>query len=158
MADLQSDEAARLRRSVRRLARVLNTTSADDGLTQTQSAVLGLIAARGPIGVRDVLDVEKLNPTMLSRVIGQLSDAGLVQRRPHPEDLRVVLFEPTADGRQAHDLSNARRAALVADGLDRLSDQQRSALTEALGALEALADAVEENAQTPRTGRVGPRR
>ena len=80
------DDAAaiRLRRVISKLARELNASSTGAGLTPSQASVLGLIVARGPIGLGELSELERLNPTMLSRVIGKLYSAGLIVRSPIP--------------------------------------------------------------------------
>ncbi len=149
MTDIDGEDAVRLRRVVRRLGRSLNTTATDEGLTQTQTAVLGSVAAHAPVSVSQLLELEHLNPTMLSRVIGQLQQHGLVRRRPHPNDLRAVLFEPTDAGRLLHQRVQAQRAALVLEGIACLTARERRALHAALPALESLAAAVRSTPRLP---------
>ena len=48
MLDVES--ATHLRGVVSRIARRLNASATSEGLTPTQASVLGLIAARGPLG------------------------------------------------------------------------------------------------------------
>jgi hypothetical protein len=43
----------RLRGVISRLARQLNETSTDEGLTPTQYSVLGLVRSRGPLGLAE---------------------------------------------------------------------------------------------------------
>ena len=88
MLDVES--ATQLRGVVMRIARRLNASATSEGLTPTQASVLGLIAARGPLGLAQLAELEGLNPTMLSRVIGALTSAGLIVRTPDPADLRPV--------------------------------------------------------------------
>ena len=67
---MDDDGAIRLRRVIGKLARQLNASSTGAGLTPSQASVLGLIVARGPMSLADLGELEGLNPTMLSRVIG----------------------------------------------------------------------------------------
>lgn len=142
VAEIGVDEAVRLRGAVNRLARLFNATATDEGLTPTQASVLGSISAHAPVGVADLVELEHINPTMLSRVITVLGDAGLVRRRQHPEDLRAALFEPTPQGRKVHQRVKAQRAELVLKGIAHLPAADQEALRAALSALEALARAV----------------
>jgi DNA-binding MarR family transcriptional regulator len=136
------DDAISLRRSVSKLARKFNATATDEELTPTQASVLGLIATRGPIGVAELVELEHINPTMLSRVVGRLDEAGLVLRQQHPDDLRAALFEATAKGRRTHERVKAQRANLVLHGIAALPADQQAALRAALPALESLAEAM----------------
>ena len=70
---------ARLRGVIGKLARKLNDTSTGEGLTPTQYSVLGLVRKRGPLGLAELTDLEGLNPTMLSRVVGRLLELELIR-------------------------------------------------------------------------------
>jgi len=137
---MDDDGAIRLRRVVGKLARQLNTSSTGAGLTPSQASVLGLIVARGPLGLSELSDLERLNPTMLSRVVSKLHGMGLIDRIPDPADLRSASVVSTAEGKRIDQQIKARRAAAVSECLTHLSADQVASLTEALPALEALAE------------------
>jgi DNA-binding MarR family transcriptional regulator len=113
---MDDDGAIRLRRVIGKIARQLNSSSTGAGL----------------------------NPTMLSRVIGRLQELELISRIPDPADLRSASVASTAAGQQVDQEIKARRAAAVAKNLEQLTDAQVRALTEALPALEALAEAMRQ--------------
>ena len=136
---VDSETVTRLRQVIARLARRLNASATSEGLTPTQASVLALIAGRGPLTHSALAELEGLNPTMLSRVVGKLDDAGLIRRVPNPVDLRSVSVEITRKGRSANERIKAQRAAVVSACLDRLPADQAAILVEALPALEALA-------------------
>jgi DNA-binding MarR family transcriptional regulator len=137
---MDADGVARLRAAVGRLDRRLNTAaSQESGLTPTQVWVLASIVRHGSVGISELAAKEGVNPTMLSRVIGKLDDAGLIRRVPDPVDKRAALIEPTAAGRRAKERINQRRTALLAERLAALTKDQDDALAAALPALEALA-------------------
>jgi DNA-binding MarR family transcriptional regulator len=139
---VDADEAVRLRRAISRLARQFNTSATDEDLTPTQASVLALIVGRGPIGVAELVQLEHINPTMLSRVVGALADAGAISRTPDPNDLRSIRVEVTEHGRTIHERIKAKRAAAVSAGLEHLTTAEQSDLVNALRALEHLADAL----------------
>jgi DNA-binding MarR family transcriptional regulator len=136
---MDDDGAIRLRRVIGKLARELNSSSTGAGLTPSQASVLGLIVARGPLGLGELGDLEGLNPTMLSRVISRLQGLGLIDRIPDPADLRSASVVSTAAGRRVDREVKARRAAAVSRCLELLPPQQVDLLTTALPALEELA-------------------
>ena len=136
---MDTDEVIRLRRSIGHLARQLNTSATDEGLTPTQASVLGLVTGRGPIGLPELARLEHLNPTMLSRVVGRLDEEGLISRTPDPDDLRSITVEVTAQGRDTHTRIKAQRAEAVSRAVRRLPADERAALISALDALEHLA-------------------
>jgi DNA-binding MarR family transcriptional regulator len=142
---VDAEAVTRLRRVIGRLARLLNASSSGEGLTPTQASVLGLVAYRGPLGLAELTELEGLNPTMVSRLVSKLDADGLVRRRPDPADQRVVLLEATDAGRQTHQRILEARTETVAKILDGLSPDVGDALTEALPALEALAEGLRTN-------------
>src|ERR1700759_5223012 len=92
---LDAETAARLRAVVGKLARRLNSLARGAGLTPSQLSTLGVIARQGPIRLSELAEIESMNPTMVSRVVGALDDAGLVRRKADPEDRRAGLLEVT---------------------------------------------------------------
>jgi DNA-binding MarR family transcriptional regulator len=131
----------RLRAVIGRLARQLNDASTGEGLTPTQYSVLALVRTRGPLGLTELIDLEGLNPTMLSRVIRVLDDSGLIQRLPDPSDLRAARVQITPDGERVHERIRERRTRVLIDCLDRLPAQTAATLLAAVPAMEALAEA-----------------
>ena len=137
---MDAEDAVRLRRAIARVARQLNTSATDEGLTPTQASVLALIVGHGPVGLPDLQRLEHLNPTMLSRVVGRLDELGLIDRSPDPDDLRSVSVSVTASGRKVHTRIKAQRADAVSQAATRLSEREQRALINALDALDHLAD------------------
>jgi DNA-binding MarR family transcriptional regulator len=137
---VDAEDAVRLRRAIARVARQLNTSATDEGLTPTQASVLALIVGHGPVGLPELLRLEHLNPRMLSRVLGRLEELGLIDRSPDPDDLRSVSVSVTPDGRAVHARIKEQRAAAVSNAATRLSGSDQRALIDAVDALDHLAD------------------
>jgi DNA-binding MarR family transcriptional regulator len=144
MARMDDEGAIRLRRVIVKVARQLNAWSTGEGLTPSQASVLGLIVARGPMSLSDLGELERINPTMLSRVIGRLAEMRLIDRIPDPADLRSVSVAATAAGRSVDKQVKTRRAAAVARCLALLPTSDVAALTAALPALENLAETMRQ--------------
>ncbi|MFZ2526072.1 MAG: MarR family transcriptional regulator [Rhodococcus sp. (in: high G+C Gram-positive bacteria)] len=135
-----TDEIARLRVTFGKIARrVDRRSSGEDGLTRTQFSLLSTVARHNEIGVRELADIEGLNPTMLSRMLGKLEDADLLTRSPAADDKRVVLARITEAGRERFLHLREVRTALFAENLNALSDEHSETIRLALPALEALA-------------------
>jgi DNA-binding MarR family transcriptional regulator len=135
---MDEETVDRLRNAVMRIGRWLRTASADEGLTTTQSGVLATLVREGPMRAGDLAEAEAINPTLLSRVLGHLEEAGLVARGADPEDARCTVVSATAAGGRLLGRLRARRAALLVAGLERMPDDRLAALREALPALEDL--------------------
>jgi DNA-binding MarR family transcriptional regulator len=130
---------ARLRGVISKLARQLNATSTDEGLTPTQYSVLGLIAVRGPLGLTELTELEGLNPTMLSRVVRKLDDEGLISRRTDLSDQRAARVQVTPAGTEVHQRIRAQRTQVLYDCLERLPAEVTDELLRAVPMLEAVA-------------------
>ena len=81
-----------------RLSRRLRPTEAAGSLTATEVDVLVAAERRGPIRLSNLAGFAGLNPTMLSRLVPKLEEAGLVRRLADEEDRRVCRVEATARG------------------------------------------------------------
>jgi DNA-binding MarR family transcriptional regulator len=138
--ELDIDEVARLRIALARISRAVDRMSAEAGFTRTQLSVLGTVARLKSVGMGELADIEGLNPTMLSRVVGQLEEAGLISRGSDETDRRSVRVRPTAAGRSLHLKLRKRRTDVFVRQLAALPTGQAGDLLDALPALEALAD------------------
>jgi DNA-binding MarR family transcriptional regulator len=146
--DEPAELPVRLRSLIGRLARRLRSTEAGAGLTPTQRSVLFAVVRSSPVGLSELADREGLNPTMLSRVIASLADAGLVRRLLDPSDRRVALAEATAEGRRLRDSMRRERSDVLAAHLTGLSAAQRQTIEAALPALEALVESLGSSSVT----------
>jgi DNA-binding MarR family transcriptional regulator len=147
---MDSDTVIRLRRVVLKLARQLNAASREEGLTPTQASVLGITTMRGPLTLAELTEIEGINPTMLSRVIGKLDEYGLLKRLRDPDDFRAAWVEVTPKGRSVYERIRSQRSVVITEAVTGLPDGQQAALLAALPALENLAEDLRD---TVRRGR-----
>lgn len=140
MTKMLDEDVSRLRVALARIARLVDRQVAGDGMTRTQLSVLGTVARLKSVGVGDLADVEGLNPTMLSRIIGKLEEAGLVTRSPGVVDRRAVQVQVTAAGTALHQRLRRERTALLEERLAQLPVEQARAVLACVPALEALAE------------------
>jgi DNA-binding MarR family transcriptional regulator len=139
-AAVEPEPTARLRAAIGRLSGRLRPTVAGSRLTPSQILVLFTIVRMGPLRLSDVAAIESLNPTMLSRFIGQLTDAGLIRRTADPDDRRAALVEATAQGRRLRERIHRERTRALETYVDELDESQREILWRALPVLEELAE------------------
>jgi len=144
--EFHSEEVARLRIALARISRMVDRASADAGYTRTQLSVLGAVVRLGEVGMTDLAELEGLNPTMLSRVVGKLEAACLITRGTGAADRRAVLVRPTPAGRALHLRLRKRRTELFVRQLAQLPPGQAAELLAALPALEGLADRMHADA------------
>jgi DNA-binding MarR family transcriptional regulator len=139
---IDTETPARLRAVVGKLSRRVNGSTRGETMTPSQLSVLGSVARQGPLRLSDLAELETLNPTMLSRIVANLDESGLVHRRCDPEDRRAGLVEVTAAGRRTYDRLKAQRAKVLLDGLHELDPRDVAAVEAALPALEHLIEAL----------------
>jgi len=137
---MDDDTVIRLRRVALRLARQLHAASVGEGLTPTQASVLGVATTRGPLSLAELTEIEGLNPTMLSRVVGKLDSFGLIRRLRDPDDSRAARVEVTPEGQRVYQRITAQRSAIISECVAGLPADQEAALVAALPALENLAE------------------
>jgi DNA-binding MarR family transcriptional regulator len=146
-ADVDNPDVARLRVAIDKLSRRLRPTEAGAGLTPSQTSVLFTVVRRGPIGLAEVAEIERINPTMLSRIVAELCNAGLISREPDPEDRRAARVRATAAGQRMRKRIHRERANELQRHIATLDARQRRALGDALPVLEALAERIPRTSQ-----------
>jgi DNA-binding MarR family transcriptional regulator len=143
---LDVDTATRLRVAIGRLSRRLRTTAAGAaaGLTPTRISVLLSVVRNGPVRLSALAATEGLNPTMLSRVISDLVEAGLVTRTSDDGDRRAAWAEATAAGRKLAERMRRERTDALNQALAGLSAGERDLIEQSLPALEGLAEQLKD--------------
>ncbi len=139
-AGFDGEDVARLRIALGRISRLLDRQSRGRELTRTQSSVLATVGRRGPLRLSELAESEGLNPTMLSRIVAKLEQAGLLHRSPDPDDGRAARVELTTEGIELNRRQRAERTQLLTDRLAALPGSRAAELLAALPALESLAD------------------
>jgi DNA-binding MarR family transcriptional regulator len=136
---VDAETVTRLRTVVCQLSRRLNVSTPSIDLTPSQISVLATINAAGPIGVGDVAVYEGLNATMVSRIVGRLADAGLIDRTPDEQDRRVARVSITGAGKRMLVRIRAERSRALLDAIEAMEAGEAATLIDALPALESLA-------------------
>jgi DNA-binding MarR family transcriptional regulator len=81
-----------------------------------------------------------MRPQSMAQTVREAEAAGLVTRRPDPDDGRRALVELTDDGRTTLRAARAAREDWLAQALDaELDAREREVVREALGLLDRLA-------------------
>ncbi len=133
------DEVANLRAAVLVLARRLRREVATDGLSSTETAVLGHLQRCGPMTPGQLAKAEYVRPPSMTRVIEILEQRDLVRRDPHPTDGRQLLVSLTGNARDYIEASRELRTQWLLERLDQLDDADRAAIAQATEALRRLA-------------------
>jgi DNA-binding MarR family transcriptional regulator len=147
--------------------RSLGTTAEDTTLAQYRALVV--LASRGPRRMVDLARALEVTAPTAGRMCDRLLRKGLIRRHRARADRREVQVSITAAGRAVVDGATARRRALLAEILGRLTPAQQSAVARALEAFAAAAGEVPDSrwpadagdaspdGQSPAVAAAGPR-
>jgi DNA-binding MarR family transcriptional regulator len=138
---------ARLRIAVARMARRLRPTAAAGSLTSAEVDMLVVAEKHGPARMSDLASFCGLNPTMVSRMVPKLEQAGFLRRQADPTDGRVWRVEATKKAHTLLERVRSERNDALSKLLDDLDDYEREAIAAATPVLEKLAERLQT--QTP---------
>ena len=141
--------SARLRIAVARMARWLRPTAAAGALTATEVDLLVVAERRGPARMSDFAAFCGVNPTMLSRMVPKLEEAGLLSREVGPVDKRVCLIAATKKARALLARVRSEREDALSRLLEELDEPERRAIAAATPALEKLAERLRDPGPAP---------
>ena len=113
--------------------------------TLAQYRALVVLASRGPQRMVDLASALTVTPSTAGRMCDRLLRKGLIRRHRARADRREVQVSITAAGRAVVDQATAKRRALLAAILSRLTAEQRSQVAGALIAFAAAAGEVPDS-------------
>ncbi len=135
--------ANRLRPVLLKLNRELRREIHSLGVTGGQVALLVQIKYHAGIGMRELAALERISVPGMSKFVGRLEEAGLVQRDPVPGDQRRVGLSLTAAGHKVLRSVKSKRTAWLSARLRQLDPHELEAVD---AAIEPLAHLLEETA------------
>ena len=133
-SDLDLELAELFSHSARRLRRDSAAQLAPLGLTMAQSRILRLVAD-GPLRMADIAGRMDVVPRTVTPMVDGLAEAGLVDRRPDPDDRRSVLVALSPAGRGLLDRLDAARRTSAEQVFGELHQRERKELLLLLGRL-----------------------
>lgn len=141
-----TDSAARLRMAIVRTSRRLRQEAmgAVGELTPTSAAALVTVERCGPLTPSELAEIERVKRPTATRTLRVLSEAGLVERAPDPEDGRSALVSITAAGRERLRRMRRRKNAYLAR-------RMRDLPPDDVETLERAAEILEEILEQPRS-------
>jgi DNA-binding MarR family transcriptional regulator len=106
-------------------------------ISLTHLNVLSILEAKGALSTSGVADALDISVASATGVVDRMEARGLVKRRRHPEDRRVVLVEPAAGARKVFGDIDTRRRKGLAKILSKLTDAELEGLLTGHRALRA---------------------
>jgi len=138
MEDTAVRAAHELRSVFSRLRRLLRDVASPDGLTPSQTSVIGALAKQDATAAT-LAAAERVRPQSMAATLAALEQQGLVVRRADPDDGRrqLVSLSDAGQARLAGDRA-ARQEWLASELAQRYSEEERRTLLTALSLLERL--------------------
>jgi DNA-binding MarR family transcriptional regulator len=130
-----ADVVARLRRALRRSVRV---DVPFESLSVAQVELMQYLAENPGLRASDLADRLLLAPTTISTLLNLLLSKEIVERRPDASDRRAWHLHLTATGIQQLTAWQASNEQILRGALEQLGDKDRTAIREALPALNLL--------------------
>lgn len=142
------EEIRRFNRFYTQRLGTLKESLLDSALTLTQARILWELAQELDSSAVDLCRRLDLDPSYLSRILGDFGDRGWVERTPAPDDARRSRVTLTPEGRKVFEpLNEASRRQLEA-WLKPLPEASRDRLVSAMVTIRTLLDGKDE-ARTP---------
>jgi DNA-binding MarR family transcriptional regulator len=124
------------------LGQLIRRLRAEHRFPLSHGTVLGRLDREGVTSVGRLAVAERVRPQSMAQTVADLEAAGLLARRPDPDDGRRTLIELTAAGRLTLEHDRRAREGWLAEALaGELSASERQLLTRAVPLLQRLADA-----------------
>lgn len=126
--------------AVVRLARQLRFRRVESTVTLSQLSALATLAKEGAMTPGALAVRERVRPPSMTRVIGSLTDLGLVERTAHPADGRQVLVAVSPSGADLVDSERQASQEWLSKRLATLAPEERDILLRAADLMTALVD------------------
>ncbi|MEP6785230.1 MAG: MarR family transcriptional regulator [Sphingomonadales bacterium] len=141
-------EVTRLRLTILRLSRGIRR-NASLRLSPPQQSLLAILDSYGPLTPGRLAEIESVQPPSVTRVLGQLEDAGYVTRAPVKDNLRQVQVRLTPAGKKAAAEVHSARDEWLASAVEALPQGHKIRLHDIVETLELLlGDTSSDMAQT----------
>jgi DNA-binding MarR family transcriptional regulator len=137
----EDDVVARMGRAWRDLRRGATTAVLRDRVFGVGSGavepghmdVLDLLVLRGRCRMSELAAALRVDPSTVTRTLQRMEAAGLARRLPSTTgDRRAVMVTLTATGRERHAAVAGRRATMLAEIMERFSENERTRLVDLL--------------------------
>ncbi len=135
-----TDSAARLRLAIVRTGRRLRQEAAAEAtdLTPTSTAALATVERHGPLTPSELAEIERVKRPTVTRTLGRLDRAGLIERTADPADGRSSLVSVNAAGRERLRRLRGRKNAYLAKRMRDLPASDLATLERAAVILEGM--------------------
>ena len=124
--------------SLDHLFQLLRRLTPADGIGLTAASTLRRLARDGDHRLSELAGAERVTQPAMTQLVSRLERDGLVRRRAHPGDGRVVIVTLSDAGRAVLDRRHDARVAHLEELLSGLTAADRAAIVAALPAFDRL--------------------
>lgn len=122
------------------LTRILIRLPSIQKLSFTTLSVLHTLSRNSPMRLTELTATEQVTQSAITQLVTRLERDGLVERRPDPNDGRVVQVHITALGSNVIDSRRLDRIAKLSKFIEGLTPEEKQAIAAALPALWRLVE------------------
>jgi len=138
LSDEAVEAADRLHSAAIHLLRRLRIRDRELGIGPAQMSALSVLVFGGPKSLAALAEAEQVKAPTMSRIVGGLLQAKLVQRRTDRQDRRAVVIHATEKGIRILQEGRRRRVAALAAAVQELAEKDIVRLLEATQVMEHL--------------------
>jgi DNA-binding MarR family transcriptional regulator len=98
-----------------------------------QMDTLDVLVHRPSWRMSDLAEALRVDPSTATRAVQRLVNLNLAERKPDPEDGRVVMVRATSEGRDRHARVERRRGYVICTLMSAFTDEERTMLADLMG-------------------------
>ena len=122
------------------LGQLIRRLRAEHRFPLAQGALLGRLDREGVSSIGRLAEAERVRPQSMAQTVADLEAAGLISRRPDPDDGRRALVELTAQGRETLEADRRDRVGWLASAIEsELTSAERRKLAQSIELLRRIA-------------------
>jgi DNA-binding MarR family transcriptional regulator len=122
------------------LIRRMRTEAHTEGLSMSESMVLGRLHRDGTATTAELARAEGVKPQSMGATVATLEEQGLVERTPHPTDGRQMLLRLTEKGAAVREAVRTAKLAWLSQAIGQLEESDQQILREATALFRRLVD------------------
>lgn len=130
--------ADRLHSAAIHLLRRLRRVDEASGLAGPRLSALSVLVFGGPMSLKALAAAEQVKPPSMSRLVAELSAAGLVRCEADASDGRAILITASSKGRRVLIKGRTRRLEMLGEWLAGISPAELHTLSAGVASLESL--------------------
>lgn len=122
------------------LVRRVRAAAGREGLSLSESSVLGRLEREGPATIAELARAESVKPQSMGVTVAALEEQGLIERKAHPTDGRQQLLSLTTKGKEVRGNIRSAKQNWLAGMIAELPREDRETLFRAGEIIQKIAE------------------